>query len=180
MPSWSRRGVAQAVAAPARVRAVQRRAPDNRITQEKRRPGTVEWQLNHYRFDPLTNLRSPQLEGYVSEVSAYPEQTLQFMVSTDPARKFTIDLCRTGYYGGAGGRHMLRLGPFAGEPQHVPLMGMERVRESAWKPGGTVTGKPYRLFLEPVSAGLAAEAVDGAARRDGEAEAGIQNSGARR
>ena len=105
MPSWTRRRVMQAAAAPALLGAAQRKAPENRITHENRRPGTVEWQLKHYRFDPLTGRRSPPLEGYVSEVSAYPGESIEFMVSTDPARKFTIDLYGTGYYGGTGGRH---------------------------------------------------------------------------
>lgn len=133
MPNYTRRGILQAAAAPALFGAAVR---DNRIIEENRRPGTVEWQLKHYRFDSITNsgLRSPNLEGYASEVSVYPGESIDFLVSADPARKFTIDLYRTGYYGGRGGRHMLRLGPFSGEPQAVPMMGMERVRECAWKP----------------------------------------------
>jgi hypothetical protein len=54
--------------------------------------------------------------------------------STDPARQFTIDFYRTGYYNGKGGRHLLTVGPLAGAPQEVPLMGMERARECRWKP----------------------------------------------
>jgi hypothetical protein len=109
---------------------------DTRVAEENRRAGTVEWQLKHYSFDrgSGSGLRSPRLEGYCSEVSVYPGEKIRFLVSTDPPRRFTIDLYRTGWYGGKGGRHLLRLGPLAGEAQPVPLMGMERVRECAWKP----------------------------------------------
>ncbi|MFB3829955.1 MAG: N,N-dimethylformamidase beta subunit family domain-containing protein [Bryobacteraceae bacterium] len=129
----SRRRLLQLSAASALPRRGDVKPFDTRTAEENRRPGTVEWQLRHYRYDNETNLRSPQLEGFVSDTSAYPGETLEFPVSTNPARKYTIDIYRTGCYDGAGGRHMVRLGPFAGEPQPVPMMGMERVRECAWK-----------------------------------------------
>lgn len=136
MSSLTRRRLFQVAAAPAVLSGAARRRAENPVTEENRRPGTVEWQLKHYRFDDRTGsgLRSPQLEGYASDVSVYTGEKIDFHVSTDPAKKFYIDLYRTGWYGGTGGRHMLRLGPFSGEPQPVPMMGMERVRECAWKP----------------------------------------------
>ncbi len=155
----TRRRILQAAATPALLRAA---GPDNKLTQENRRPGTVEWQLQHYSFDRPTGsgLRSPRLEGYASDVSVYTGDKIQFLVSADPARNFTIDIYRTGYYGGKGGRHMTRLGPFPGEAQPVPMMGMERVRECAWKlaaeltipsdwPSGAYLGK-LGLVGEPV------------------------------
>ena len=137
-PSFTRRRILQSTAAPLLLRAA---PPDSRVTAENRKPGTVEWQLKHYSFDSNTGsgLRSPRLEGYCSEVSVYPGEKIEFLVSTDPPGKFILDLYRTGYYGGKGGRHMLRLGPFSGEPQPVPMMGMERVRECAWKPATQLT-----------------------------------------
>ena len=107
---FSRRRALQAAAAPALFQRGSPRA--NPISQENRRPGTVEWQLKHYRYDDLTNLRSPRLEGYASETSVYTGAKIDFMVSADPAQAFHIDIYRTGYYGGKGGRHMTRLGPF--------------------------------------------------------------------
>jgi N,N-dimethylformamidase beta subunit-like protein len=108
----------------------------NSITEENRKPGTLEWQLKFFRRDRVTgsSLRSPAIEGYASETSVYPGEKIDLMVSADPARQFTVDIYRTGYYGGKGGRHLLRLGPIPAEPQTTPLMGMERVRECAWKP----------------------------------------------
>ena len=108
----------------------------NPITEENRKAGTLEWQLKFFRRDRVTGsgLRSPAIEGYASETSVYPGEKIDLMVSADPARQFTVDIYRTGYYGGKGGRHVLRLGPIQAEPQTTPLMGMERVRECAWKP----------------------------------------------
>ena len=44
----------------------------------------------------------------------YAGEKIGFMVSTETPAPFTIDLYRSGYYGGTGGRHMLQLGPFEG------------------------------------------------------------------
>ena len=124
----TRRVMLQAGAAPLLARATR----DSVLASENRKPGTPGWQLKHYSFDGASGLRSPRLEGYCSESSLYPGEKIRFPVSTEPARKFTLDLYRSGYYGGTGGRHVTRLGPFQGEPQPVPLMGMERVRECTW------------------------------------------------
>jgi len=134
---FTRRRAFQAAAAPALFQQGSRRA--NPTSEENRRPGTVEWQLKHYRFDEITGLRSPRLEGYASETSVYTGAKIDFMVSTDPARTFHIDIYRTGYYGGKGGRHMTHLGPFQGQPQPVPMMGLERVRECRWKSSAQIT-----------------------------------------
>ena len=57
----------------------------------------------------------------------------------DPPGKFLIDIYRMGYYGGTGGRHMTRLGPFAGRTQAVPMMTIERLRECNWEVSTTFT-----------------------------------------
>ena len=115
---------------------------DNRIVEENRKPGSVEWQLQYTSFDnPITlashplirQLRSLAIEGYASKTSVLPGETIDFMVSLDPPGHFTIDLYRMGYYGGTGGRHMARLGPFLGDTQPVPMMTIERLRECAWE-----------------------------------------------
>jgi len=128
----TRRGMLQTGAAPLLARS--RR--DSELLAENQKPGTLAWQLKHYSFDSGSGsgLRSPRLEGYCSETSVYPGEKVRFLVSTEPARKFRLDLYRSGYYGGTGGRHMAHLGPFSGEPQPVPLMGLERARECSWHP----------------------------------------------
>lgn len=111
-------------------------AVSNPVAEENRQPGTLNWQLKFHRRDRSggSGLRSPEIEGYASDTSVYPGETIDLSVSTAPARPFTVDIYRTGYYGGKGGGHLLKLGPFPGEAQPVPLMGMERARECAWKP----------------------------------------------
>ena len=121
---------------------------DNPIVEENRKPGTVEWQLQFTSFDdPITlashplirRTRSVAIEGYASKASVLPGETIDFMVSMEQAGRFTIDFYRMGYYGGMGGRHMGRLGPFKGEPQRMPMMTIERLRECAWERCTTFT-----------------------------------------
>lgn len=115
---------------------------DNPIVEENRKPGTVEWQLQFHSFDDpisrasyplIRRLRSAAIEGYASKTSVLPGDTIDFTVSLAPAGRFTIDLYRLGYYSGAGGRHMARLGPFQGDTQPVPMMSFERLRECLWE-----------------------------------------------
>src|SRR5712692_7111504 len=115
---------------------------DNRIIEENRRPGTVEWQLRYHEFDdPVTmasyplnrRLRHSAIEGYASKTSVLAGEPIDFMISMQPAGSFLVDIYRMGYYGGAGARHMVRLGPFKATPQNVPMMTMERLRECAWE-----------------------------------------------
>jgi hypothetical protein len=137
---------------------------DNPVTEENSKPGTLGWQLQYTRFDdPVTlasyplirNIRSSMIEGYVSRTSVYPGESIDFMVSTIPSSSFIIDIYRMGYYGGKGGRHMTRMGPFMGKPQAMPMMTVERLRECNWDiaasltipgdwPGGVYLGKLSR------------------------------------
>jgi hypothetical protein len=47
---------------------------------------------------------------------------------------FTVDFYRMGFYGGAGGRHVLSVGPFKGVAQPEPPIGKSRVRDCRWEP----------------------------------------------
>ncbi len=137
-------GLAGAVSPMAALGKVDKKAekkPSNPVILENSKPGTLEWQLQYTRFDdPITmassplirNLRSTSIEGFVSKTSLYPGEDLNFMVSTDPAEKFRIDIYRMGYYGGKGGRFMTTLGTFQGRAQAVPMMTIERLRECNW------------------------------------------------
>lgn len=122
--------------------------PLGRIEEENSKPGTHEWQLQYTSFDtPVTMasypmiryLRSISIEGYVNKTSVYPGEDLDFKVSMNPVGNFFIDIYRMGYYGGKGGRHMARLGSFAGKTQEVPLMTVERLRECEWESATTFT-----------------------------------------
>jgi hypothetical protein len=59
-------------------------------------------------------------------------ETISFHVSTNPPSQFTIEIYRTGYYGGTGGRLMKELGPFQGRTKPDPEIGPKRLRDCAW------------------------------------------------
>jgi hypothetical protein len=109
-----------------------RGARNDLVRQENARPGTSDWILTNTRVDPDTRYRSPWIEGYCSRTSVRPGEAIEFKVSTNPASSFVIECYRMGYYGGKGGRHMERFGPFQGSPQPDPPVGEERLRECAW------------------------------------------------
>lgn len=114
------------------------RQPDH-IRGENERPGTRDWMATNVRVDPATKYRSPWIEGYASRTSVRPGESVSLHVSTNPASPFVIDVYRLGYYQGHGGRHMARLGPFAGTPQPDPPVGEMRLRECRWEPCATLT-----------------------------------------
>jgi hypothetical protein len=108
------------------------------IIDENKRLGTTDWQLTYTKVDPKTRFRSPLIEGYASRASVRPGEKIDLFVSTNPASRFVIDLYRLGYYQGKGGRHVLRLGPFAGKVQPTPPVGKERLRECTWSKAVTL------------------------------------------
>jgi hypothetical protein len=105
-----------------------------RIKAENELDGTTDWQLTYTRIDPKTKYRSPLIEGFASRASVRPGEKIDFLVSTDPPSRFTIDLYRLGWYEGTGGRFLARLGPFPAAAQPTPPVGKERLRECAWEP----------------------------------------------
>ncbi len=113
--------------------------PRNRVTEENERPGTRAWMLDKIQIEPKSRYRSPSIEGYCSHTSAKAGDTIQFFVSTDPASKFTLDIFRTGYYGGDGGRLVKPLGEFAGTVQPDPEVGPKRLRNCQWQSAAELT-----------------------------------------
>jgi hypothetical protein len=112
-------------------------AADNPVVRENRKPGTTDWLLkSHKDFKPGTDSwrREKAIEGYCSHASIRPGETLTVFVSTDPAARYAIDVYRMGYYGGKGGRHVLKKGPLDGEPQPTPTDGKNMLIECRWKP----------------------------------------------
>ncbi|MER3416409.1 MAG: hypothetical protein C4297_09395 [Gemmataceae bacterium] len=114
-------------------------ATTDTIRAENERPGTTEWLLTNTRVDPKTRYRCPWIEGYCSHTSIRAGETLDIMVSTNPPSPFVLDIYRLGYYGGTGGRHMVRLGPLPGKTQPDPDIGIERLRECRWEPSFSLT-----------------------------------------
>jgi hypothetical protein len=102
------------------------------IRTENARPGTTDWQLTYTRVDGRARFRCPWIEGFAGRASVRPGEAIDLFVSTNPASRFFIDLYRLGYYQGKGGRHVGRLGPFAGKTQPTPPVGKARLRECRW------------------------------------------------
>ncbi|MFN3651945.1 MAG: N,N-dimethylformamidase beta subunit family domain-containing protein [Armatimonadota bacterium] len=126
-------GFAAAVPRLASAAPEPRRRPEL-IREENARQGTRDWLLTRTGIDPKTRYRCPWIEGYCSRASVAAGETLEIMVSANPASPFRIDVYRLGYYGGTGARHLETLGPFKGEPQPDPPEGEGRLRECAWEP----------------------------------------------
>jgi hypothetical protein len=104
------------------------------IARENRQAGARDWQLTRVRTGQAQGYRSSVIEGYCSHQSVEAGDTLRFHVSTQPARRFLIDIFRMGYYGGAGARRMTQLGPLAGKPQPEPPEEARRLRQCRWEP----------------------------------------------
>lgn len=109
------------------------------IAEENRKLAQADWQLTRMRLDRNGGYRSPYIEGYCSRQSVEAGETIDIKVSTNPPRKFTVDVFRMGYYGGAGARLMTRLGPLAGSVQPTPEVGANRLRECRWETSATLT-----------------------------------------
>jgi hypothetical protein len=114
-------------------------APSGKIVEENAKAGTRDWLLDKPRIDPASRYRCPWIEGYCSKASVSAGGTIQFHVSTNPASEFTLDIYRLGYYGGTGGRLMVRLGPFPGQIQPTPELGEKRLRNCQWPVAATWT-----------------------------------------
>jgi hypothetical protein len=125
---------AAAIAATKLARAAPAQQPDL-IQKENARAGARDWQLTRVR--PV-GYRTPAIEGYCSRQSVKAGETLDVMVSTEPAAQFTLEIFRMGYYGGRGARLMKTLGPLKGKPQPIPPVGEQRLRQCKWEPAVTM------------------------------------------
>lgn len=114
-------------------------AEPNAIQRENALPGSNDWQLTRVKLDNPNQGRTSLIEGYCSKQSVAVGETLDIMVSTNPPRPFTIEIFRTGYYGGKGARLMSMLGPFQGETQPTPEPGEKNLHECKWKPSTSIS-----------------------------------------
>ena len=97
------------------------------IRQENAKPGALDWQLTRVRVD-AKNFRSPWIEGYCSRQSVSAGESLDIMVSANPARKFRLEIFRLGYYGGRGARKVQEIGPIEARTQPTPQPGDKNLR----------------------------------------------------
>src|SRR5688572_32845971 len=75
------------------------------IQQENQRVGADDWQLTRVRVDLRSgrkDFRAFYVEGYCSKQSVAAGESIDIMVSTNPPSRFTLEVFRTGYYGGRG------------------------------------------------------------------------------
>ena len=73
----------------------------NPISTENALPGTTAWEPHS---QGLANADQHALEGYASEVSVQPGETVHLHVSTNPVARYRVEVYRLGWYGGTGGR----------------------------------------------------------------------------
>ena len=104
----------------------------NLIREENTRSGTREWMLANTEVDEITKYRSPTIEGYASRTSVVAGESISLHVSCNPASAFRIEIYRSGFYGGKGGRQVAAFGPFKGTIQEDPSVGKRRLRECQW------------------------------------------------
>ncbi|MCG8600767.1 MAG: hypothetical protein MI807_11540 [Verrucomicrobiales bacterium] len=110
-------------------------AVKNPVPEENAKPGSNDWQLTRVRLDQRGGFRAPDVEGYCSKQSLKAGEDLDIFVSTKREAEVTIEIFRTGYYGGKGARLMTTLGPFPSKEQPVPELkrGDRHLVECEWK-----------------------------------------------
>ena len=85
----------------------------NAIQVENSLPGDPTW-------DDFSSVsQQDAISGYASSISVNHGGSIDFFVTTTSAT-FTIDIFRTGWYGGVGARKLTSLGTFAGMHQAIP------------------------------------------------------------
>ena len=112
--------------------------PSNPVQAENALPGASDWQLTRVRLDS-GGFRSPWIEGYCSKQSLKAGESLDIMVSANPAILFEVEIFRMGYYDGKGARLMTKLGPFDGITQPDPEKGEKNLHECRWTPSASLT-----------------------------------------
>ncbi|HEX4790398.1 MAG TPA: N,N-dimethylformamidase beta subunit family domain-containing protein [Actinospica sp.] len=94
--------------------------PDNPVRAENRLPGSGDWRIGAGDTVGADDL-GRQVCGYASATSVNLGGSIDFHVSTSPARAFTVDVYRLGWYGGAGARRTGGSPRLAGFTQPEPV-----------------------------------------------------------
>lgn len=107
-------------------------AAENPVVAENRKEGAFNWQLTRVRMDS-SGFRSPWIEGYCSKQSVQAGDEIDIFVSTNPARKFSLEIFRMGYYDGRGARLMQKFDSLQGKVQETPQPGEKNLHECRWE-----------------------------------------------
>ena len=89
----------------------------NPITIENLNTGSRGWVLSTSGSGKAATDPEGQIKGYMSATSVNKGGQINLKVSVNPVQNFTIEIYRTGWYGGNGGRLMQTIGPIAGNTQ---------------------------------------------------------------
>ncbi len=98
------------VVAPGDARVLKVPRP-SRVRVENGHPGAKTWSAPDALVRPV--------EGYASELSAFPGETVHLHVSATPAAAYRVEVYRLGWYGSAGGR-LMYTATSQGVPQRRP------------------------------------------------------------
>lgn len=94
--------------------------PDNPVRVENRQPGSRDWKIGSGSTVAADDL-GRQIKGYTSATSVNLGDTIDFHVSSDPARAFTVSVYRMGYYAGLGARQLAVSPTLPGVKQAEPV-----------------------------------------------------------
>lgn len=94
--------------------------PDNPVRAENRRPGSKDWKIGAGSTVVADDL-GRQIKGYASATSVNLGEAIDFHVSTDPARPYTVSIFRMGDYAGLGARHLADSPRLPGAKQSEPV-----------------------------------------------------------
>ena len=114
------------------------------IRDENRKAGRHRLAIDARPRPTRTASARPGSRATARSRASRPARSIDIMVSTDPPRRFRIEIFRMGYYGGRGARLMTTLGPFEGKAQPVPAPGPKNLHECRWEPSATLDD-PRRL-----------------------------------
>jgi len=99
------------------------------IRKENAKPGTRAWKVTK-------GANNNEIEGYALTSTVSPGERVSIAVSVkDGPRKFSYEVYRMGYYGGLGGREVMRGGPLQAVPQTpCPPQRSTGLVSCTWKP----------------------------------------------
>jgi len=113
--------------------------PDNPIRAENRLPGSTDWRIGAGDTVAADDL-GRQIAGYTSTTSVNLGGTIDFHVSTLPARPFTVSIYRMGDYSGLGARLLTASPSLPGRTQSDPTTDHTNGMIScAWDPSWSLT-----------------------------------------